>query len=155
MQTTLLGFQGRSSKHLIVSESWQHSHPVARVGSPAGVAGLHLKKVARLCCRIHRDTAVFTFSKPVFPRSAVRVNACPWQRTCPQHLSPCPEGRSDRTVTLIIYSVQAVIKIQALGSLAGKNTYKPIRGWRARRRDMAHERHSSSGAMLHAIKRGM
>jgi hypothetical protein len=79
---------------------------------------------------------VLTFSKSLFPRHTVRVNTCPWQRICPQHLSPCPGGRFDRTVIIIIYLVQLFIKFQALRSLAGKNTYKLMCKQRAHRCDM-------------------
>lgn len=119
---------------------------------PEGSTGL---RVAHLCCQLYGDIAALTFSKSVSPRHIARENACPWQRVCSQHLSPCPEGRFDRTVTLIIRLVQVVIKIQALRSSAGENSYKPVSEERAHRCDMAHESSPPPGAMLHTAKYGM
>lgn len=111
--------------------------------------------MTHLCCWFYKSIAVLTFSKSTFPRHIVRVNACPWQRTCPQHLSPCPGGRFNRTVTNIIYLVQLVIKIQALRSLAGENIYRPCvsRGLT----DVTWPMRDTlpPGAMLHSIKYGV
>lgn len=151
-----------------MSDSCQHlslqrrkAHPVSPVGGSAGHPWAAPQEgsievwVAHLCCWFYKGIAVLTFPKSTFPRHIVRVNACPWQRTCPQHLSPCPGGRFNRTVTNIIYLVRLVIKIQALRSLAGENIYRPCvsRGltdvtWPMRDTP-------PPGAMLHSIKYGV